>query len=143
MHKLNLNFTEYDKPKEQKIIEKVNHWATPVGWWTVDTEGDCEGRTSTQLGSHYGHVAEIAFSLANRCYYSLSFRPTMVNVPSPLPLPRPMYIATGRKVNVSFNDGPFFLSSIKGQINDFQLWLNAEGVKVTDCCYYGAVTLTI
>lgn len=47
----------------------------PVGKWHVTTEGDCEGRTTRDLGYHEGHIADIALNLAGSAYYSLSFRP--------------------------------------------------------------------
>ena len=48
----------------------------PIGWWNVSTEGDCEGRSTDQLGTHYGHVAEIAFALRKKSGYSLRFEPS-------------------------------------------------------------------
>ncbi len=45
------------------------------GIWSVTTEGDCEGRTTTNLGIHQGFVDEIAFKLADKCYYYLRFEP--------------------------------------------------------------------
>lgn len=74
--KLNLKYIapEVKKPAPVKP-------ASPVGWWNVSTEGDCEGRTTTQLGTYYGHVAEIAFALADRCYYVLEFKPVESGTP--------------------------------------------------------------
>jgi hypothetical protein len=67
-YKLKLNKTI--APKKSVLQE----WAdSPVGWWKVTTEGDCEGKTTKQLGTHYGHVAEIAFSIAEGRGYSLCF----------------------------------------------------------------------
>ena len=34
------------------------------GWWHVTTEGDDEGRTTRDLGYHYGYLDEIALRLA-------------------------------------------------------------------------------
>lgn len=70
MYKLNITLP-VEKPANP--IKRVNKYASPVGWWKVTTEGDCEGRTTTQLGEYYGHVAEIAFHLADKCYYKLTF----------------------------------------------------------------------
>ena len=44
------------------------------GVWKVTTEGDCEGRSTRDLGTHIGYIDEIAFALADKCYYSLSFK---------------------------------------------------------------------
>lgn len=45
----------------------------PVGIWKVTTEADCEGRTTRELGFWEGHIADIAFYLADYCSYSLYF----------------------------------------------------------------------
>ena len=45
------------------------------GTWTVTTEGDVEGRTTRNLGTFTGFLDEIAFHLADKCYYSLQFKP--------------------------------------------------------------------
>jgi hypothetical protein len=47
------------------------------GTWMVTTEGDCEGRSTTNLGVHEGFIDEIAFKLGAKSYYSLNF--TLVN----------------------------------------------------------------
>ena len=43
------------------------------GVFKVTTEGDCEGRTIEDLGTYKGYIDEIAFALADKCYYSLTF----------------------------------------------------------------------
>lgn len=45
------------------------------GFWEVTTEGDCEGKSVSRLGIYEGYIDEIALALADRCYYSLCFRP--------------------------------------------------------------------
>lgn len=49
------------------------------GLWHVTTEGDCEGRSTKDLGVHEGHLDDIAFALAGACYYSLRFEPVDPN----------------------------------------------------------------
>jgi hypothetical protein len=137
MHKLNVDFTDVDKPKQQKRLDKFNDWATPIGWWHVTTEGDCEGRTTNNLGDHYGHIADIAFALADKCHYSLQFRPDVAIRSPGITAQRK---ATGRGVHISFYDGPFRMQN-PNEI-DVSKWMNIEGVSVTECNYYGAVTLT-
>lgn len=39
------------------------------GFWHVTTEGDCEGRSITDLGVFEGNIDTIALALADRCYY--------------------------------------------------------------------------
>lgn len=48
------------------------------GFWHVTTEGDCEGRSITDLGVFEGNIDTIALALADRCYYSLRFMSTTV-----------------------------------------------------------------
>lgn len=72
--KLKLNKQIPIAPVKAGVIP-VSGYESPLGWWGVSTEGDCEDRTTTQLGEYYGHVAEIAFHLANRSSYSLQFKP--------------------------------------------------------------------
>src|SRR6218665_1915533 len=70
---MKLKLTRPVEPK-LKIQKTTTGYESPIGWWNVTTEGDCEGRSVTQLGDFYGHVAEIAFHLADKNYYSLQFR---------------------------------------------------------------------
>ena len=53
-------------------MKKLNNY-NPYGTWKVTTEGDVEGRSVRQLGTHTGYIDEIAFGLANSCFYSLDF----------------------------------------------------------------------
>lgn len=43
------------------------------GLWHVTTEGDCEGRSTKDLGTHYGRIDDIAFALGDQGGYSLRF----------------------------------------------------------------------
>jgi hypothetical protein len=52
-------------------------YRNPVGIWEVSTEGDCEGRTTKELGRYEGHVARIAFFLADKAHYGLKFKPVL------------------------------------------------------------------
>lgn len=65
------------------------------GTWTVTTEGDEEGRTVQNLGVFEGWLDEIAFHLAEKCYYSLKFKrvePRNIN-----------YRVTKKEVSVGFD----------------------------------------
>ena len=67
------------------------------GFWEVTTEGDCEGRSVSRLGIYEGYIDEIALALADRCYYSLCFRPID---------PRALDLTPKRKsVEISFDIG--------------------------------------
>lgn len=47
---------------------------TNYGTFEVTTEGDCEGRSIRNLGTYTGYIDEIAFALADKCYYTLCFK---------------------------------------------------------------------
>lgn len=51
----------------------------PFQIWKVTTEGDCEGRSTRDLGIHRGYIDEIAFALADKVMYSLQFKPVTLN----------------------------------------------------------------
>lgn len=80
---------------------EVPNYNSPLGWWQVTTEGDCEERTTKHLGKHYGHVAEIALFLADKCFYTLNFVPRLGEKPSE----RPIYRATRKSVWISLGIG--------------------------------------
>ena len=63
---------EMDRRAEEKR-KRFIYPESPVGWWKVTTEGDCEGRSVTHLGTHYGHICEIDLGLAGAAYYGLHF----------------------------------------------------------------------
>lgn len=54
--------------------EKKAKYSTAEALWKVTTEGDVEGRSVKDLGVHYGFIDDIAFALADQCYYSLCFK---------------------------------------------------------------------
>jgi hypothetical protein len=67
------------------------------GFWEVTTEGDCEGKSVSRLGIYEGYIDKIALALADRCYYSLCFRPID---------PRALDLTPKRKsVEISFDIG--------------------------------------
>ena len=53
--------------------DKIEDYKNPYGTWKVTTEGDVEGRSTRQLGTYTGYIDEIAFALADKCYYELHF----------------------------------------------------------------------
>jgi hypothetical protein len=70
---------ESTKIKVHDELEKVKAWApSPTGLWKVTTEGDCEGRSTKDLGIHEGHIADIAFALSNQVFYKLCFSPAKI-----------------------------------------------------------------
>jgi hypothetical protein len=147
MHKLNLDMTEVLKSREQKEIEKHNSWASPIGWWSVSTEGDEEGRSTSALGSFHGHIAEIALHLSNKCFYSLRFVPGNPGNPPATPN---RYSATALAAQVSFGNNHSLANQVKCPFDQarpderqVQRWMNAEGIEVTGSNYYGAVVVKV
>lgn len=61
----------------------VDDYKSPYGTWIVTTEGDCEGRSTRNLGVYVGYIDEIAFALAEKCFYSLYFEKVCTDVPTP------------------------------------------------------------
>jgi hypothetical protein len=51
-----------------------DNYKNVFGIWTVTTEGDVEGKSIKYLGTYTGYVDEIALHLADKCYYSLTFK---------------------------------------------------------------------
>ncbi len=52
-----------------------DRYKCPYGMWKVRTEADCEGRSMRELGVYKGYIDDIAFALADRCFYALQFTP--------------------------------------------------------------------
>ena len=133
-YKLKLNKTI--APKKSKLQE----WAdSPVGWWKVTTEGDVEGRSTDQLGTYYGHVAEIAFSI-DRCCYSLLFE--KAKEPSGVygspEDQRETRQAVRKTTNISLP--PINYKSGEKEVTE---WLDCPEVVVKPCNYYGAYTIEL
>lgn len=132
--KLNIKPFIVDSSEKPKITPPTG-WESPVGFWKVYTEGDCEGRTITQLGYWYGHVVEIAFYLANKSYYSLSFEPYNPDEIKPNKV-TPNQVgdtATGNSVWISLGTS----SKTWGMKSDkrakwIETWLDCEDITVHD-----------
>lgn len=101
------------------------------GVWHVTTEGDCEGKSTKDLGQHEGWVDEIAFSLANKVYYSLSFkRVAPLDVQTSTPKREKVIIS------LPYDLGNTTVSNVKKLLGD-----RTESVDVVDCSYYNSVEL--
>ena len=133
-YKLKLNKTI--APTKSKLQE----WAeSPVGWWKVTTEGDCEGRSTDQLGMHYGHVVEIAMSLPSGYSYSYRFEKAKnMNGDFNIPNIPDEYQAVRKEANISLDP-----ISYKGGEKEIAKWLDCDEVEVKPCNYYGAYTIKL
>ncbi len=105
------------------------------GLWRVTTEGDCEGRSVRDLGVHSGYLDEIAFALADKCYYSLCFK-----LVEPLQLDVPQR----SKVNIMLDIDSGTWDMQGGQrINFVANLLKDRDVSVKPCNYYSSVELVM
>lgn len=110
----------------------------PYGTWKVTTEGDCEGRSIRDLGTHEGYLDDIAFKLANKSYYSLTFH----LIPDDKKID--VIPKSGTKVNVSLDiDSGTWPSDMnsKQRVEFFQNMLRGRDTFVTEGQYYASVTL--
>lgn len=119
------------EPNLEKMPERYRN---SYGIWSVTTEGDCEGRTTKQLGTYEGHIDEIAKALSGKCYYSLRF-----TVAKELPIEE---IPEHGKVNISLDidSGTWDMNkgmraAVIGEI------LKAQLVTVSPATLYAGVTL--
>ena len=116
---------------------------SPVGYWQVTTERDVEGNATVNLGTFYGHVADISAHLVRRSYYKLMFysvEPDDVNIKKPTE-PREVRIALGIK------SGTWDLDR-EERAGVLKQWLSQRRTKfvkydVIACDYFAAVTLKI
>lgn len=132
-YKLKLNKTI--APKKSKLQE----WAdSPVGWWKVTTEGDCEGRSTDQLGMHYGHVVEIAMSLPSGPSYSYRFEKSAHLPPEDVNAVHVERQAVRKEANISLEP-----INYKGGEKEIAKWLDCDEVEVKPCNYYGAYTIKL
>lgn len=144
--KLNLNTKNINKPKP--LVNPESKYASPVGWWKVTTEGDEEGRSTEDLGVYYGHVAEIAFHLADKVFYKLEFSPESGNPP---PAKHPTYEAKKKSVWISLDsESNTYGMSPEARALWFTKWLNVTDPKIvcwgkapTGCTYYAGCYLEL
>jgi hypothetical protein len=131
--------------KKQKEATEIKSkaksmWTSPIGWWNVSTEGDEEGRSTNNLGTYYGHVAEIAFHLANKAMYKLTFQPTTRSGK----VSRPTYNATRTHVHISLDiDSGTWNMETKELVDWVQKWLDItdNSIRVTDSNYFAGFKL--
>ena len=97
------------------------------GTWSVTTEGDCEGKSVSRLGSYEGYIDEIALHLAEKCYYTLNFKP-IENI-------RGEFKPTKTDVSISLDLKDYSVDEIKKIFS-------SRPVKVERGCYYKSYIIT-
>lgn len=109
---------------------------SPHGIWHVTTEGDCEGRTTRDLGVHEGYIDDVAFALAGSAFYKLEFNP--VDVKKLLRRP-----GLGTEVSVSLPiDSKTWDLKTSERVEFFRRLLAGRDVAVSESNYYASVKLT-
>lgn len=104
----------------------------PYGCWTVTTEADVEGKSSRTLGTFVGYIDDIAFSLADKCFYSLEFKPC-----SPKD-----YIPKSKHVHINFGiDSGTWDMSKEDRVEFFKKVFKDRDVCIREGSYYASVEL--
>lgn len=110
-------------------------YTNPYGTWQVTTEGDCEGRSTRNLGVYVGYLDDIAFALAEKCCYSLEFTKIDTEIPTPKKVLD--------QVNVVLNiDSKTWKLSVDDRVKYFQNMLHNRKVYVSRGSAYASVTLS-
>ena len=100
--------------------------------WSVTTEGDVEGKSTTNLGTFEGRLDEIAFALADKAYYQLQFKPSNISLEM---------IPSQKEVHVSLSiDSGTWNMEKKDRVEYFKN-LVSENTGVVESNYYAAVKL--
>lgn len=117
--------------------KRIHDYSSTFGTWHVDTEGDCEGRTTRDLGVHRGHIDEIAKRLAPSCYYGLRFRPAFDEEPLPKPKKKgSVYISFGIESGTWPGD-----MSKEERVQFFRKLFKDRPVEISDGTYYSTVEM--
>jgi hypothetical protein len=110
-------------------------YMNPYGKWSVQTEGDCEGKTTRYLGTFEGYLDDIAFALADKCYYSLEFTKVEDKKLKRCPVEHV-------DVNLSIESGTWDMDmTMADRVKFFKDMLQGRDVKVTDGNFYSSVCL--
>lgn len=105
------------------------------GTWQVSTEGDCEGRTYSNLGTFTGHIDEIALYLGNKAMYGLRFK-AVENIR--------VFNPTVSSVNVSLDidSGDWNLSSTE-RVGKMKKLFSERPVEILESNYYASFQISL
>lgn len=108
---------------------------TNYGTFKVTTEGDCEGKSIRDLGVYTGYIDEIAFALADKCYYTLRF--TLIE-PTTLDLtPKKDTV----KISLDIDSGAWERNAVDA-MDYFKDFFANRDVEVISANGYGSCTIT-
>ena len=138
---LNLNIKIEKKADIKVVPPPITGWEGPIGWWRVTTEGDDEGRSEKDIGEFYGHVAEIALSLAKKACYKLYFDPVLNKK---TPKKRPVYtVLEGATVHVSGIARPTVNFNDDQILKYMETWLDCDAIHVAPSNLYKSVIISL
>lgn len=109
-------------------------YTNPYGTWEVTTEGDCEGRSTRSLGVYVGNLDDIAFALAEKCFYSLEFTKINTEIPTPTKALDEVTVS----LNIASNT---WKMSAEDRIKYFENMFSNRDVYVSSSSIYASVTL--
>jgi len=115
--------------------QTINGAGPAYGTWHVTTEGDCEGRSVRDLGTHTGYFDEIAFALAKDAYYALRFSKV-----DPLALAAAPPTATKVQVSLDAASGTWDQDQSQ-RVKYFKTMLAGRDTIVRDGTYHACVEL--
>lgn len=123
-------YCNYCGSKQTQAVK--NQYTKPYGTWKVTTEGDVEGRTTTNLGIHTGYVDEIARMLSGAAYYKLEFSMEPELKINKLPK---------KEVHISFDIDSGTWDDNNQRLQFFKNVFQNRNVRVEPSNYYAAVKL--
>lgn len=127
--------SEADAMRHEDKLTAPQRYSKAYGTWEVTTEGDVEGRTTKHLGTYTGYLDEIAFSLADLCYYSLTFKSV-----KPLELRKDKTNQKSVCVRLDSESNTWDMDS-NARVNHFRNMLDGRGIMVKSGGSFAAVTL--
>jgi len=115
----------------------------PLGYWSVSTEGDVEGRSTKHLGIFYGYIDSLALYLADMSFYKLNF--SKIYIPDLRDLnhqgPSPFCIKNAEvDVQLDIKSGTWDLNN-EERVAYFQKLLRDRTVEVESSKYYASVKI--
>lgn len=117
-----------------EFSDSKNIWK-PSGVWHVTTEGDEEGRSTRDLGSHEGHIVDIAKKLSPDAFYSLHFSPAFAKEKAKIKAP-----LDSVNVHLAIDSGTWDLQG-EARLAYYRSMLSGRNdVSVTPCNYFACVT---
>lgn len=106
------------------------------GTWQVTTEGDCERRTTRNLGIYEGTIEDIAFHLADKAMYTLEFAPVQpINVDSSAP--------TATEVDISLRTPSWDKFDDIERLNTIKGLLRRREIDIVRGRYYNTVCMIL